>query len=432
MDIPPTQPMPLLILLSPQGGNRYYYFKAGLDVLIRELTASGQIQPMVVFCLANDQTFGGYFYGNSDPAGLYDDIFRYEKRTDGGVPDDLVEVLHWRYPATIEQTSKRGIGGVGQGSYGALRAAIMNPGVFSSISVTDGPLDFDGTDGFSGLISLFGDALAEQDARYYLNPHIDTVITDADTTVDTTVSIELIIDTTIDTLVVPPDTTIDTTVVVVDWSIDTAVIVTDMDLNIVPFDLNRDFDSSRTMPISQMLIGGAYAFSPDDTVIDYTRTTNNNRIQLSGVTRFKIADSNQVGGGDSTTFIGNIVRRGSQSRFIDMDFHLPFYPDAGGVAITYDPIWTRWMANNLEDLHEADGSNPLTGVNLWFGTNPGAKWQYYEMTQSFISYLQTPAFAYDIEVYEYSSYNADPVIEDEYLFDILREMLIFHSNSFGE
>ena len=161
------RPMPLLILLAPEYGNQFYYFKAGLAELARELMASGEIQPMVIYCMSNDQTFGGYFYADSDPAGHYDSIFQY---TPGDGDDDLLEYLHRFYPATIEQASKRGIGGVGQGAYGAFRAVIKNPGVYSSISVTDGPLDFNGSNDESGLISLFDDALAEQHVNYALNP----------------------------------------------------------------------------------------------------------------------------------------------------------------------------------------------------------------------------------------------------------------------
>jgi len=375
------RPIPLLILLAPEGGNQFYYFKAGLAELARELMASGEIQPMVIYCMSNDQTFGGYFYADSDPAGHYDEIFRY---TPGDGDDDLLEYLHRFYPATIKQASKRGIGGVGQGAYGAFRAAIKNPGVYSSISVTDGPLDFNGSDDVSGLIGLFDDALVEQHANYALNP-------------DTNIAGDPL-----------------------------------------PFDFNRHFDSSLTMPISQMFIGGSFAFSPNDTLIDYDRIvdttygTNPDTIyttmRLVNVVQYQIADSTLPGGGDSTTFISGIVRADSRTRFVNMDFHLPF----DNTGFTYGPVWSRWMANNLENMHEAAGGNPLTGVSMWFGTNRHARWDYYDMTQSWISYLRTPGFNYAVEEYEYSSFTDDPITGDEYLFDILREMLIFHSNNFGD
>jgi hypothetical protein len=423
-DIPPSHPLPLLILLAPENGNRFYYFKAGLGELVRELTASGQIQPMIIYCMANDQTFGGYFYGDSDPAGHYDSIFISDDTAwangadiqpsqpvpDGGGPrDDLLQYLHTFYPATIRRPSKRGLGGIGQGAYGAFRIAIKNPGMFSSIAVADGPLDFDGAGG-GGLISLFDDAVAEQEAFYDADPPVDTVEVSSSDIYD---------DILVDTIFSGVDTIIDTSWVKYDT---------------IPFNFRRDFDTSMTMPISRMLTGAAFAFSPNDTYMSYRRIIDS--VYYQGAyhysmrviidSRTQIADSTLPGGGDSTTFIGGIVRRDSHSRNIDMDFHLPF--DETGTL--YQPVWDRWMANNLENMFEAAGSDPLQGVSMWFATNPHARWNYYEMTQSWMDFLRGKG--HEIEEYRYSSYNDDPVVHDEYLIDILREMLIFHSNNFGK
>jgi hypothetical protein len=391
-----THPLPLLILMAPENGNRYYYFKAGLSQLARELTAAGLIQPMVIFCLANDQTFGGYFYGNSDPAGHYDSIFISDDvdwangasdvppphgAPDGiGPRDDLLQYLHTFYPATIRSASKRGIGGIGQGAYGAFRIAMKNPGMFSSIAVADGPLDFDGDDGNSGLIGLFDDAVQEQAAYYAAHPELDTLG------------------------------------------------------NPIPYDFRVHFDTSVTMPVSRMLTGGALAFSPNDISIDYQRRIDSSysqgawhytmRVIINS--REQVADSLLPGGGDSTTFIGGIVRRDSQSRQVDMDFHLPFHE----TGLRYQTVWDRWMDNNLENMFEAAGGDPLDGVSMWFATNRNARWNYHEMTQSWMDFLRGQG--HEIEEYPYSSYNDDPVTHDEYLFDILREMLIFHSNNFGK
>ena len=381
-----THPLPMLILMAPENGNRFYYFKAGLSQLARELTAAEIIQPMVIFCLANDQTFGGYFYGDSDPAGHYDSIFvsddvAWVNGATGspGGRDDLLQYLHTFYPTTIRKASKRGIGGIGQGAYGAFRVAIKNPGLFSSIAVADGPLDFDGDDGSSGLIDLFDDVIDEQAAFYSANPELDSLG------------------------------------------------------NPIPYDFMVHFDTSVTMPVSRMLTGAALAFSPNDTLIQYQRRIDSSYSQgawhytmrVIVNSRYQVADSLLPGGGDSTTFIGGIVRRDSQSRQVDMDFHLPFHE----TGVLYQTVWDRWLANNLENLFEAAGGDPLQGASLWFATNPDARWNYYAMTQSWMDFLRGEG--HELEEYRYSSFTDDPVIHDEYLFDILREMLIFHSNNFG-
>ena len=413
MYIPPEalegKPVPLLVLLAPETGNRFYYFQSGLLELIRELTASGQIQPMVVYCMANDQTFGGYFYGNSDPAGRYDSIFNSDGLlwSEGG-RDDLLEFIHTFVPATIDLSSKRGIGGVGQGAYGAFRAVIKNPGMFSSISVADGPLDFDGGAN-GGLRGLFSDALAEQKEYYYrVDPLIDTL---KDTTFVPGTNYDAVW---IDTSMVGGNAVIDTT-----W----------VDFDTLPFDYYRDFDTSQTMPLSMMFMGGAFAFSPNDTLITYTRSTIANRyVMISNVTQFQIANGSLPGGGDSTTLISSLIKPDSYSHNLDMDFHLPF--DSTGAV--YTPIWERWIGNNLENMYWAQGGRPLDGTKMFFATNRNARWNYDQMTQSWITFLREVGYGDSITVYPYDSYDDRPVVNDEYLFDLLRQMLIFHSDHFGK
>jgi len=387
---PNYRPVPSLVLLAPEGGNKLHYFRAGLAQLMQELTAAGKVQPMVVLCIANDQRFGGYFYADSDPAGHYDSIFHYDGRD--AVPDDLVDYIHFAFPATIDEPQKRGIGGIGQGAYGAFRAAIKNPGQFGSISVADGPLDFDGPNGSAGLRALIDDCLAEQLAHYNADPRIGI--------------------TEIDSSVVPWDTTYSS----------------------LPFSFRTDFDSSRTMPISQMFIGGSLAFSPDDTLLAYTRTViespglpGGGRIEVEVDSRARISDGLPPVGTEWETLITGIVKgdlliSGVPEGF---DFHLPF-DSAGDV---YPPIWSRWMANNLDSLHQ-QAANSLDNVNIWVATNAGARWSYDQMTQSWLAYLRSQNVPF--EEYKYSGYTDEVVEGDEFLFDLLREMLIFHSESFGD
>ena len=157
----PAQDVPLLILLPPQDGDQFYYFNHGLQQLADEMIAEGTIEPMAICCLSNDKVFGGYFYAGHYPAaGDYDAV----------IGDALIEYLNSRFPL-MNSPAKRGIGGTGQGAYGSFRAAMLHGDMFSSISVTDGPLDFDGRDGNSGLMDLFDDALTEQglDASNFLS-----------------------------------------------------------------------------------------------------------------------------------------------------------------------------------------------------------------------------------------------------------------------
>lgn len=151
---PDPEPIPLLILLPPQGASFSYYFNHGLKTVADEMIAAGEIEPMAIASIANDKIFGGYFWAGSYlQAGKYDQLV-------GGT---LIDYLYNSIPFLIDSTIHAiGIGGIGQGAYGAFRAAMMHPGRFASITALDGPLDFDGAGGNSGLIDLFDDVLNEQ------------------------------------------------------------------------------------------------------------------------------------------------------------------------------------------------------------------------------------------------------------------------------
>ncbi|TET97388.1 MAG: hypothetical protein E3J26_00130, partial [Candidatus Zixiibacteriota bacterium] len=147
------KPVPLLVLLPPQDGRAYYFFDHGLKQLANELIAEGAIKPMAIACVENDPIFGGYFFaGRSAPAGYYDTL----------IGSSLLEYLYNSTGGALNDSLPVGIGGVGMGAYGAFRAALIHKGVFSSISATDGPLDFDGPSGSGGFVELFDDALIEQ------------------------------------------------------------------------------------------------------------------------------------------------------------------------------------------------------------------------------------------------------------------------------
>jgi len=350
--IPPIQggqpkPVPLLMLLAPQDGNEWYFFNHGLKQLANQLIAEGSIQPMAIACISNDPTFGGYFYaGNSAPAGYYDYFI-------GG---SLLDYLRLTEPYLTDSLPV-GIGGVGMGGYGAFRAALMHKGAFSSISSTDGPLDFDGPAGNSGLMELFDDALMEQG------------LLDAQ-----------------------------------GW--------------------RTEFDSSTVWPLSRLFIGGAIAFSPHDTLIDTTGVyivIDSNR----GKYKIDIPPSQRYTLDDSTTLITDVV---NPDQF-DFDFHFPF--DSTGAA--YPLIWNMWLDNNLETIL-TDSIGALDSVMMWFATTPEFSFgNYREQTLSWIQTLRNNGFdSTQLQVKEYTGYPGNPATNDQYIYDLMRDMLIFHSKVFEQ
>ncbi len=353
--------MPVVILLAPQDADASYFYAHGLMQLANEMVANGTIRPMLIVMVPNDRVFGGYFYGNSDPAGYYDEII------DSALIDYVENRAFFAY--AIGDSLHRGIGGFGQGAYGAYRAVLKRPGAFSVVATNDGPLDFDGESGSGGLVPLFAQAMAEQGltAATYKN-----------------------------------------------------------------------FDSSLAWPISRMLIGGSLAFSPHITQVrDSLVFTGGNPPRK---TFLKVLDTIP----DTTTLITKCIDGQSLGQIyvnpgvgnINWDFHLPF--DANGQPYRGDgpgapnDIWGRWLANNPEEMLTA-APTALTGVKMWFATSSQSEFGFYDQTQSWIKTVKAnPSFAPNVTERPFSGYPGNPTTNGQYTYDVLREMLIFFSNSFPQ
>ena len=365
-------PYPVLILLPPQDGDQWFYFNHGLKGIADEMIAKGEIDTMVIVCPGNDQNFGGYFFAsgencsyswihhngrdhidssgvqNASPAaGDYDAVI-------GG---QLLDYLQRTLSLTnIHDRTKCGIGGIGMGAYGAFRAAMKHPDAFSSISASDGPLDFDGSDGNGGFVSLVDSAFGEQ--------------------------------------------------------------------GLTPANY-KSFGASG--PVSRLFVGGSLAFSPYDSavqcsVIVITRVINGDSVETNNIrlySRTKYADT--------TTLISQLVS--SQSPSSDFDFLLPF--DANGQM--YDPVWReRWLHNNLQFIreNESQAASAFNNLRMWFGVSDQARFGFHNQTMSWISTLEGYGYGSQMHVESYDGYSGNPAYSNQYVYDLIRKMLIFHDRNF--
>jgi hypothetical protein len=182
----------------------------------------------------------------------------------------------------------------------------------------------------------------------------------------------------------------------------------------------RAFDSGDgfiTLPLSRLFIGGSFAFSPHDTLVDWTWDSTR---AFDDPLRRQINFTEVIT--DSTTLISNLPDSLS-------DYHLPF----DSQAVADGTIWSLWMRNNLDTLFLAAGASSLDNVNIWIAHNPGARWNYGEMTQSWVDFLNANLTdPTRLTVYPYSGFGSDPIVHDEYTYDMLRNLLRFHSESFGQ
>lgn len=345
-----NDPIPALVLLPPAFASQDYFFERGLFELAQEMIEQGEIEPMMIVCLSNDQTFGGFFYANNIVAGFYDSI----------MGSTLLDELEQFRGFELKSGSQyRGIGGIGMGGYGAFRAAIKHPGVWGSVSANDGPYDFDGANGSSGLISLMDDCVAEQPAgtaRFF-----------------------------------------------------------------------DRFDTNSTKPITSLFVGGSFAFSPHDTSatlrdsVTGTQQINVNGVIITLPISIAVSVTNRQIITDSTTLVDTIYNSGTLGRY---DIHLPF----DSLGAPYPLIWNMWLNNDLARLHDAAGT-PLTGVRMWIASTDEASLGFYDMTQSWLTKLRG-GYAGSVTEHRYRGYPGNPALTDEYVYDLMREMLRFHSNVF--
>jgi hypothetical protein len=352
---------PLVVLLAPQDEDQYFYLSHGLQQLSNEMVANGTIRPMLIVTVPNDKVFGGYFYGNSDPAGRYDEV----------IGDRLIKYLENAYNGMLYGDSlHRGIGGVGQGGYGAFRAALKHPGAFKAIAVTDGPLDFDGdANNGTGLLPLFSQAMAEQNLTPATYRRFGS-----------------------------------------------------------PFEVDNTGFGVLT-PISRMFVGGSLAFSPhitdvyDSILLASTSATywlkKKDTISDVGTLIASCIDGQEL---QAATW----VKPGIGA--INWDFHLPFDSNAQ----VYAPIWNNyWIPNNLESILNANTPGSLSHVNMWFGTTPDAQYGFHGMTEAWIATLKAKGYSDQMTEENYSGYPGNPATTDQYVYDLMREMLIFYSNNLG-
>lgn len=413
----PQVKMPLLVLLPPQEGDEFYYFNHGLTQVANELIEAGEIDPMIIVTMANDPTFGGFWWAGGQTVdtmpiywaggtGNYDALI-------GGTLIDYV----WRsttargidnYDTSQGMT---GIGGIGTGAYGAFRAAMKHPGRFGSISAVDGPLDFDGWDGNGGLIPLFRTALESEQLLLGSSNYRD------------------------------------------------------------------NWDTSGVYHISQLLTGGAMAFSPHDTLVKVTITPTVNgltpdapdsiiaridtissipletdttweqrRWKINGDTvSFTVSVDTTIDDGvvppDTTitvdtvwqvgyTLVDHIVSQSDES----FHFHLPFDENGQPYNTPDEPIWSLWLRNNLENIYQnefASQGYDFSDTRVWFAISQDEDPRNFpEMTAAWANFVKNQTNPEEITRLRYSGTTENPAIADEYLNYLLREMLIFHDRAF--
>jgi S-formylglutathione hydrolase FrmB len=355
------RPYPVLYLLSPFRGDERYYLEHGLGEVADRLLAEGRIQPMIIVCIDGQSQMGGSFYTDSPYQGkyyssllededFYVDIFDDPDGTyTGNWPFDYRGPWTFKSKAmipridkngsgynTIDDPNTRAISGVGMGGYGAFALAVKT-GLFGSVSAVNAPLDFDGTGGSEGLITLLNESRPAA------------------------------------------------------WA---------------------DIDTSLGNPALSLIVSAAAAFTPH-------------------YTDFQI-DSVYVRERDSVlTFVYtplDSLTDDLSSYLPDHQIHVPYDP-AGGINSF---IWDLWMEHNIQNIYEADVDGyaaHFDDVKKLLVRSQEAKYHYGEQMDGFIQWLQDKNDA-NYTVMEFTGNDNLSATADHFLYDILEDILIFHSDNF--
>ncbi len=194
-------------------------------------------------------------------------------------------------------------------------------------------------------------------------------------------------------------------------------------------DLPLNYSFQGDWHLSRLFIGGGFAFSSNDTMYEYhPSVVQNNFLRVLYDLDVAYSLDNAVFPLDQAISIPNFDELPTpfdNAPDIRHRFYLPF--DNAGNIVT--PVWDLWLNNNLPNIF-ANHANAFDGVNIWIGNSSETTFgNYYDQTNSWSSTLKTAGVS--VTNFDLVGYDGHPADKDQYLYDYLRELLIFHSDNFG-
>ncbi len=364
-------PYPVLYLLSPYGETEMFFLSHSLQQVADRMIASGEIKPMIIICAHGYNGYGGSFYGNSYAGGKYvDAIASIQNESNTGSMIDYIDYALNTISDVRYGAGKgranRAISGVGMGGYGAMRMAIRYSENFGSVSAISAPLDFDGATGDGGFVELFGQIIENLEPVYS-----DTNLTLSDTLRATFLAM----------------------------------------------------DTSYSDPLRTMIFAAATSFSPHDT----------NYVNPAFYPfNWQNPTSPQLWNADDTMRItDNLTYFEPFGPISAMKYHIPFYNDKSIAGVnddyTYQPIWSLWLENNIESIL-ADYPNALDTTDILLMTTADAKFNFYQQTLDFSRHLNDLSIEHNLNTY--SGYDGYEATGERFFYDILQDILKYHSDRF--
>ncbi|MFH1700245.1 MAG: alpha/beta hydrolase-fold protein [Candidatus Zixiibacteriota bacterium] len=172
-------------------------------------------------------------------------------------------------------------------------------------------------------------------------------------------------------------------------------------------------DTSLSDPKTSLIVSASSAFSPHVTAID-------------SIFYF----TSQVSQARTFGYItGDTLTDDLKSYLPRHQSHAPI--DSTGTFDTY--IWGLWMAHNIDSLYINDPegfSAQFTNMPKYLVTSDEAKFHYDEQMSAFIDFLNSNGMSSTFQHEVFEGNGELPATAENYLYDLLEDILIFHSDNF--
>ncbi|MEE9443831.1 MAG: alpha/beta hydrolase-fold protein [candidate division Zixibacteria bacterium] len=172
-------------------------------------------------------------------------------------------------------------------------------------------------------------------------------------------------------------------------------------------------DTSFADPATSLIVSASSAFSPHVTVIDsiYYFTSQVSMARTFGY------------------FVGDTLTDDLKSYLPKHQSHAPI--DSTGAIDNF--IWGLWMAHNIDSLYVNDPEGFATQFNdmpKLLISSDEAKFHYDDQMTAFLNFLNSNGMGTTIQHLTFEGNSEMPATADSYLYDLLEDILIFHSENF--
>ncbi len=187
----------------------------------------------------------------------------------------------------------------------------------------------------------------------------------------------------------------------------------------------KQLDTSYSFPLQTMIFAAAASFSPHDT--DYINP------EWYPYDWQNPTAPQQWNSDDTLRITDTLTYFEPFGPISSMKYHLPFYYNTGVAGVnanlTYQPIWSLWLDNNIESIL-ADYPGALDTTDVFLMTTADARFNFYQQTLDFSQHLTSNYPNVNLDLNTYSGYEGYEATGERFFYDILGDLLKYHSDKF--